>query len=774
MKRQPQIIALLLLLIWGSVGVAEGVNTPTATATSTATVTYTWLSSPTPGTVTPGPFKPLKLILNQPLTDPPNLSWATEFKRRLELPLFCPWDACKALEGMVGNTPTATATGTITKTPTITATATQTATVTNSPTPVATSTSFSTWTPTITATGTVTNTPTVTPTPTNTATPTVTQTPYFAWSIFAPSSGANIVADIPGDTATFTCLAPLVCTGTALTDDITFALQTFTPTGTFTVTPTFTNTPTWTVTATPTVTNTSINTATSTSTSTATATATGTVTSTPTATPTGLTYWSIFAPSSGANIVADTNGDTATMTGTSPIVITGTALTDVLVWSWDFTVANTWTGLQTFDAGILLKDNDTAAFGDSSDATISFDNSNLIIDPDGVTTTAGLKYKSLNTIEIGDGGGTQTSAVTSIYFDDDFTIDVASAAVNGIFAQRTITWEQDGAAYIDGDFFFYNDTHTNPAGETRTWSIFFTYYDGQTWNINTTPGTSTLGGVTSFDSAPAFTRTGAGAFNVLSLIGYTSAGTVGAGVTLTNRYGFQVFDLTNSGTITTQSGLDIANLTTAGTNWSMRIGTANSYFAGKIMFGGTGAPSDLFSVDGQSDVNFKMIQTTTGATAGKALLFQAGGATAAGTDLAGGTLKLSSGSSQGNGIGTVQIFGVHKQSTGSSTRSPAKQAEFQDSHLYFTGSNAPSVGTCGTTPSISGTDSMGAVTTGSGAATACTITFGTQWTNTPACWCTVPAATAAARITAASTTAITCTYSSLASTALYYGCLGRN
>lgn len=769
MKRQPQIIALLLLLIWGSVGVAEGVNTPTATATSTATATYTWLSSPTPGTVTPGPFKPLKLILNQPLTDPPNLSWATEFKRRLELPLFCPWDACKALEGMVGNTPTATATGTITKTPTITATATQTATVTNSPTPVATSTSFSTWTPTITATRTVTNTPTVTPTPTNTATPTVTQTPYFAWSIFAPSSGANIVADIPGDTATFTCLAPLVCTGTALTDDITFALQTFTPTGTFTVTPTFTNTPTWTVTATPTVTNTAVNT------STATATATGTITSTPTATPTGLTYWSIFAPSSGANIVADTNGDTATMTGTSPIVITGTALTDTLVWSWDFSVANTWTGRQTFDAGAKWNDNDTAAFGDSSDATISFDNSNLIIDPDGVTTTAGLKYKSLNAFELGDGGGTFiTTPIENLSLDDDFTYDVASGNLYGVRATRTITWEQNPAPFAFGAFFSYEDTHTNPAAEVRSWSAYTTYRDIATWNANTTPGTISHSGVSSFVASPSFTRSGAGSFTVTQALGYDAAITIGAGVTLTDYFGYRVNNPTNSGTITTATGLVINDITAGATNWSLKVGSANSYFSGKIMFGGTGTPSDLFSVDGQSDVNFKMIQTTTGATAGKALLFQAGGATAAGTDLAGGTLKLSSGSSQGNGLGTVQIFGVHKQSTGSSTRNPAKQAEFQDSHLYFTGSNAPSAGTCGTTPSISGTDSMGAVTTGSGAATACTITFGTQWTNTPACWCTVPAATAAARITAASTTAITCTYSSLASTALYYGCLGRN
>lgn len=48
-------------------------------------------------------------------------------------------------------------------------------------------------------------------------------------------------------------------------------------------------------------------------------------------------------------------------------------------------------------------------------------------------------------------------------------------------------------------------------------------------------------------------------------------------------------------------------------------------------------------------------------------------------------------------------------------------------------SSAPSVSSCGTTPSIAGNDSAGRATIGSGVVTSCTLTFTSQFARTPAC-----------------------------------------
>lgn len=53
-------------------------------------------------------------------------------------------------------------------------------------------------------------------------------------------------------------------------------------------------------------------------------------------------------------------------------------------------------------------------------------------------------------------------------------------------------------------------------------------------------------------------------------------------------------------------------------------------------------------------------------------------------------------------------------------------------HLRGTGV-APTLSSCGTSPSISGTDIAGTVTMGTGTPTACTITFSTAYASAPNC-----------------------------------------
>jgi hypothetical protein len=88
--------------------------------------------------------------------------------------------------------------------------------------------------------------------------------------------------------------------------------------------------------------------------------------------------------------------------------------------------------------------------------------------------------------------------------------------------------------------------------------------------------------------------------------------------------------------------------------------------AGKFGFG-TSAPTNFLSIGGDSARSFWMERHTTANTAGNNLTVQAGGATSAATDKAGGTLILAPGASTGTGSTAVKIQTYTKaNSTGTS------------------------------------------------------------------------------------------------------------
>lgn len=88
------------------------------------------------------------------------------------------------------------------------------------------------------------------------------------------------------------------------------------------------------------------------------------------------------------------------------------------------------------------------------------------------------------------------------------------------------------------------------------------------------------------------------------------------------------------------------------------------------------------------------------------------------------------------------------------------------------GGSAPAVSSCGTTPSITGGDTAGKVTIGSGATTSCTVTFDTAYSNAPAC--TVTGEDSAVTYAATtSTTALTITSSGdMSADVVMYQCIG--
>jgi hypothetical protein len=73
-----------------------------------------------------------------------------------------------------------------------------------------------------------------------------------------------------------------------------------------------------------------------------------------------------------------------------------------------------------------------------------------------------------------------------------------------------------------------------------------------------------LGQYRSFASFPTITRANSGTFTSGILVGFVSAPTVAAGVTLTNQTHFLIVDAANAGTITQQIGLDIPALAGSG------------------------------------------------------------------------------------------------------------------------------------------------------------------------------------------------------------------
>lgn len=92
------------------------------------------------------------------------------------------------------------------------------------------------------------------------------------------------------------------------------------------------------------------------------------------------------------------------------------------------------------------------------------------------------------------------------------------------------------------------------------------------------------------------------------------------------------------------------------------------------------------------------------------------------------------------------------------------------------GGSAPTVSSCGTSPSITGTDTAGTVTMGTAAPTACTLTFAVAFTNSPICVANVSAASVPMAIapTTISTSAVTFTAAAAATSGnLTYHCIGR-
>lgn len=82
---------------------------------------------------------------------------------------------------------------------------------------------------------------------------------------------------------------------------------------------------------------------------------------------------------------------------------------------------------------------------------------------------------------------------------------------------------------------------------------------------------------------------------------------------------------------------------------------------------------------------------------------------------------------------------------------------FQNNSHFVSSGTTPSMGTCGTSPSVDGTDLAGVVTVGGGVVTSCAMTFGSSFGRTPVC------------VVATNSTAVTADIGSISSSAVTFG-----
>lgn len=94
-------------------------------------------------------------------------------------------------------------------------------------------------------------------------------------------------------------------------------------------------------------------------------------------------------------------------------------------------------------------------------------------------------------------------------------------------------------------------------------------------------------------------------------------------------------------------------------------------------------------------------------------------------------------------------------------------------HLTTAQTTAPALTSCGTSPTISGTDTAGTVTMGTGTPTGCVITFNAAYAAAPHCVVTWRATPLTSQSYAVSTTAITLTQTATSSNIVDYLCMGN-
>jgi hypothetical protein len=160
----------------------------------------------------------------------------------------------------------------------------------------------------------------------------------------------------------------------------------------------------------------------------------------------------------------------------------------------------------------------------------------------------------------------------------EHTLNLASATAVGVDFSPTLTYQQDGNAF--GSLFLFNAQPVvkNNNGSAR--DIKSPIVNNSQVTVQGDGAALTVANFVSFWSQDTFAIANAGTISASNYYqlraGNSGATVVGSGVTLTNRYGLYVEDITVAGTLTNNYGIHIEEQTGGTNNTHILIGTATT------------------------------------------------------------------------------------------------------------------------------------------------------------------------------------------------------
>lgn len=167
----------------------------------------------------------------------------------------------------------------------------------------------------------------------------------------------------------------------------------------------------------------------------------------------------------------------------------------------------------------------------------------------------------------------RTVSGNTAFFDSSTAIITVSAAANLFMFRARNTFNLTAAHTIFNfnNFFLHNNTYKNDPSLTGNIASQFNCFVNQGIFQGDTNATTACNSASCFLDIQTFNRINSGTLAITEWNSFTSAPVVGAGVTVTNRRGAWIKDVTNTGTVTTNTAVKIDAQTSGGTNYTVDV-----------------------------------------------------------------------------------------------------------------------------------------------------------------------------------------------------------
>lgn len=212
--------------------------------------------------------------------------------------------------------------------------------------------------------------------------------------------------------------------------------------------------------------------------------------------------------------------------------------------------------------------------------------------------TVMTNYNSKGWLNFGPANYTSGQTQKFITINDGTTITGnALNPVSAVIAAGTYNFTADQAAFANHLIFLHSTVYKNDPSLTGSIGLAnIHFYNAPTYQADTNATTSNTVGA-GFGDNPTFSRINAGTLTVGQWINFQAGGTSNTGVTITNRRGLWVNNVAG-GTITTQTGVEIDDISTGTTKIGIRQKGTNAHnrIVGATSIGNDAAPTAQLDV----------------------------------------------------------------------------------------------------------------------------------------------------------------------------------